>query len=173
MSRWPTHVRNLVLAFAAGGALFVWVNGEDLPRRCADGWRSPSIGSVGACSHHGGVVSGLRFVPWWKQALPFAVGALLLTLPGWQAVSFRQSRPRDPVVALMVRAIDEGRSIGFFYTKPGRDPEWRTVTPIKLTHVGARQSSSRCLIGYCHARQANRTFILSRIDQATLSDTGA
>lgn len=26
-------------------------------RECADGWQSPSIGSQGACSHHGGVVT--------------------------------------------------------------------------------------------------------------------
>lgn len=26
-------------------------------RTCADGWSSPSIGGIGACSHHGGVVT--------------------------------------------------------------------------------------------------------------------
>ena len=29
--------------------------GADLGERCSDGWASPSIGSPGACSHHGGV----------------------------------------------------------------------------------------------------------------------
>lgn len=28
------------------------------PRKCRDGWRSPSIGRQGACSHHGGVAAG-------------------------------------------------------------------------------------------------------------------
>lgn len=29
---------------------------------CADGWRSPSIGRQGACSHHGGVSGGVLYV---------------------------------------------------------------------------------------------------------------
>jgi hypothetical protein len=35
-----------------------WNGREPLKYRCADGWQSPSIGKRGACSHHGGVISG-------------------------------------------------------------------------------------------------------------------
>jgi hypothetical protein len=34
----------LVLALAVGGLLFTFLDEPNLPSRCADGWRSPSIG---------------------------------------------------------------------------------------------------------------------------------
>lgn len=60
----------LVLALAVGGLLFAFLDEPSLPSRCADGWRSPSIGATGACAHHGGVVPGGDPTPWWKRALP-------------------------------------------------------------------------------------------------------
>lgn len=55
----------------------------------------------------------------------------------------------------------------FLYTKKGGAPQWRTVTPQQLTTLGAGPSSPPCLIGYCHLRQARRTFVLARMDQVT------
>ena len=43
-----------LVATIASFGLFSWIDG---PSRCRDGWRSPSIGLQGACSHHGGVRS--------------------------------------------------------------------------------------------------------------------
>jgi len=37
-----------------------WNSIEEISLRCADGWKSPSIGKQGACSSHGGVVSGFN-----------------------------------------------------------------------------------------------------------------
>lgn len=37
-----------------------WNTLEEISLRCADGWQSPSIGKQGACSSHGGVVSGFN-----------------------------------------------------------------------------------------------------------------
>lgn len=37
-----------------------WNSVEEISLRCADGWQSPSIGKQGACSSHGGVVSGFN-----------------------------------------------------------------------------------------------------------------
>lgn len=37
-----------------------WNGIEPFVQRCRDGWISPSIGKRGACSHHGGVVSGFN-----------------------------------------------------------------------------------------------------------------
>jgi hypothetical protein len=37
-----------------------WNSIEEISLRCADGWQSPSIGKQGACSSHGGVVSGFN-----------------------------------------------------------------------------------------------------------------
>lgn len=39
---------------------------EPLVQRCADGWNSPSIGKQGACSSHGGVVSGFLEKNEWR-----------------------------------------------------------------------------------------------------------
>lgn len=39
---------------------------EPLTQRCADGWNSPSIGKQGACSSHGGVVSGFLEKEEWR-----------------------------------------------------------------------------------------------------------
>jgi hypothetical protein len=37
-----------------------WNSVEEISLWCADGWQSPSIGKQGACSSHGGVVSGFN-----------------------------------------------------------------------------------------------------------------
>ncbi len=37
-----------------------WNSIENISPQCADGWQSPSIGKQGACSGHGGVVSGFN-----------------------------------------------------------------------------------------------------------------
>jgi hypothetical protein len=39
---------------------------EPLVQRCADGWNSPSIGKQGACSSHGGVVTGFLEKNEWR-----------------------------------------------------------------------------------------------------------
>jgi hypothetical protein len=59
-----TAARNLenAIRFTLGRA-----NGiEPLTLRCADGWNSPSIGKQGACSSHGGVVSGFLENEEWR-----------------------------------------------------------------------------------------------------------
>src|SRR5690606_29061412 len=53
------------------------------PTRCADGWRSPSIGRSGACSHHSGVDRqrrGIRFY-----------GSLAIALLVWGGLSRRMN----------------------------------------------------------------------------------
>ncbi|WP_345780305.1 WYL domain-containing protein [uncultured Stenotrophomonas sp.] len=172
--RWrDADIRNLVLAQVVGGLFFVLLNGADLHRRCADGWRSPSIGVTGACSHHGGVVSGLTFVPLWRLILPHAAGSLIFLVPAWRSGMFRQGghAPGEafasPASTEIRQAIEQGMDLHFLYTKKGGAPQWRTVTPQQLTTLGAGPSSPPCLIGYCHLRQARRTFVLARMDQVT------
>ena len=42
-----------------------WNGIETFSLHCVDGWNSPSIGKLGACSHHGGVTSGFnQFSKW-------------------------------------------------------------------------------------------------------------
>ena len=172
--RWRhADVRNLVSAQVVGGLLFLLLNGQDIPRRCADGWRSPSIGETGACSHHGGVVSGLEFVPLWRLILPFAAGSLIFLIPAWRNGLFQRGQ-RDPMAAfgdqasmVIRRAMEEGRDVRFLYAKESQEPQWRTVTPLELTHFHQGSHASRWLLAYCHARQAKRHFVISRMKQVT------
>jgi len=93
-----------------------------------------------------------------------AVGALVFIVPALQASSFRRSPSLDPVAAVINQAMDENKAVRFLYTKRGGIPEWRVVTPLKLTYLRPQRSSPRCLVGYCHLRQGQRTFLLSRIE---------
>lgn len=49
------------ISFMWLGSIFgvATLNGIGTYRSCASGWMSPSIGSSGACSHHGGVVTNV------------------------------------------------------------------------------------------------------------------
>jgi hypothetical protein len=51
--------------------LTAWISGSILfgETKCRDGWHSPSIGSRGACSHHGGVTSN-HFLIFAASAIP-------------------------------------------------------------------------------------------------------
>nr|WP_294987956.1 WYL domain-containing protein [uncultured Stenotrophomonas sp.] len=73
----------------------------------------------------------------------------------------------SPASTEIRQAIEQGMDLHFLYTKKGGAPQWRTVTPQQLTTLGAGPSSPPCLIGYCHLRQARRTFVLARMDQVT------
>lgn len=69
--------------------LFSWI--FDFTPRCESGWRSPSIGTQGACSHHGGVAStgrGLAFL------VSIGLGVLAYHLPAIVADLRRPSPPR-------------------------------------------------------------------------------
>jgi hypothetical protein len=46
------------IGVAAALAVLIAVKVLSGPASCADGWRSPSIGTRGACSYHGGVARG-------------------------------------------------------------------------------------------------------------------
>lgn len=161
----------LVLALAVGGLLFALLDEPNLPSRCADGWQSPSIGETGACSHHGGVVPGRDPTPWWKRALPIGAGLVIFLVPAWRNGAFRRQAHdpmaafTDPVSMVIRHAMEEGNDVRFLYTKEDQAPQWRTVTPLELTHLHRTNHASRCVMAYCHLRHAKRHFVLSRIEQ--------
>ncbi len=69
--------------------LFSWM--FDFTPRCESGWQSPSIGTQGACSHHGGVAStgkGLAIL------VSIGLGVLAYHLPAIVADLRRPSAPR-------------------------------------------------------------------------------
>lgn len=161
----------LVLALAVGGLLLALLDEPNLPSRCADGWRSPSIGETGACSHHGGMVAGDDPTPWWKRALPIGAGLVIFLVPAWRNGAFRREKQdhmaafTDPVSLVIRQAMEDGSDVRFRYTKKDQEPQWRTVTPLELMHLHGANHASRCLLAYCHLRQAKRHFALSRIEQ--------
>jgi hypothetical protein len=163
----------LVLALAVGGLLFALLDGPNQPSRCADGWRSPSIGETGACSHHGGVVPGRDPTPWWKRALPIGVGLVIFLVPAWRNGAFRRETHdpmaafTDPVSMEIRQAMKEGSDVHFLYKIENQALQWRTVTPLELTHLHRASHASRCLLAYCHLRQAKRHFVISRMSEVT------
>lgn len=73
----------------------------------------------------------------------------------------------DPVSMVIRRAMEEGSDVRFLYTKEGQAPQWRIVTPLELTHLHRARHASRCVLAYCHLKQAKRHLVLSRIEQVS------
>ncbi|RLK49250.1 helix-turn-helix transcriptional regulator [Microbacterium telephonicum] len=85
------------------------------------------------------------------------------------------ARPADVVVApdavddvrvTVAEALRRGVAVSFAYTPPERATMTRTVDPVKV-HVAAGQWY---LQGWCHLRQAMRTFHLDRVEGVQLTD---
>lgn len=159
----------LVLAVLLGIGLYELLRDPDLPLRCADHWDSSSIGTQGACSHHGGVVGGNDPTPWWKQWLAIGGGLASFGVFTWLLQMIPMPKP-DPYAhyqddaSLVIRAaMKQGKDVRFTYTKEGGEPETRRVTPLDLMFLKPGVYTSRCLVGYCHDRSAKRTFALKRI----------
>lgn len=113
-------MRRIVLAWIIGVATFLvlvtWVVPDPT---CADGWDSPSIGTRGACSWHGGV----RRSPWALAALLFGVACGVLVAKGvprprrklkqstnpMDSIRTPYGSLRDYQSALRARGVDEGQ----------------------------------------------------------------
>ena len=147
--------------------------------KCRDGWDSPSIGRQGACSHHGGVRrhGGLVFL-----AIAAGFGAGLFTTTRLSAVVERRKKEQfkrslvppsadAPVDKIILYAILSESKVEFMY-KGHKDlvPAMRIVSPAALTTVRGPygRSSTPCVVGHCHTRNASRTFALDRISRLKL-----
>jgi hypothetical protein len=84
----------MTIGATVGTALFIFFVSLQGPARCRDGWASPSIGTQGACSQHGGVASS-----------PLLFELMLSALVGWAAGALR-NRPveRAPISRTSGRA---------------------------------------------------------------------
>lgn len=71
----------------------------------------------------------------------------------------------EPISLEIRQALKDGSDLRILYTKEGHVPQWRTITPLELTHLYGSSHASRCVIAYCHLRKAKRHFLLSRIEQ--------
>lgn len=143
------------------------------PYRCADGWRSPSIGTQGACSHHGGVVGGdsmpkgVKFVcPLFGLIVFFGLTAIFggtsTVVPkasGKYGLGYIADRAE-----LIDQAIVLNRKIEFLYTKKDEVfPSRRTIKPHRVAYLKEGRNSTLCVVGYCFSRNSDRTFLLTRM----------
>lgn len=165
---------SIIAGWLVGLLLLVGLLSLIPPPTCRDGWRSPSIGRQGACSHHGGVErhSGLAFM-----AVAVSFGAGFLVSAKLSGVIERRKKDRfkrsltppptnAPADEVIIYAILSESKIEFMY-KGRKDfvPAQRIVTPTGLTTTGGRfgKAGTPCVVGYCHIRNAARIFTLDRI----------
>lgn len=72
----------------------------------------------------------------------------------------------DDVRVAVAQALREGVAVSFTYQAPDAAPTTRTVDPVKV-HIAGGQWY---LQGWCHLREAMRTFHLDRVSQVRLTD---
>nr|WP_314841792.1 WYL domain-containing protein [uncultured Microbacterium sp.] len=77
--------------------------------------------------------------------------------------------PVDEVRQVVSRAVQDGVAVSFTYQAPDAAPTTRTVDPVQVLITNAQWY----LQGWCHMRQAMRTFHLDRVSDATLTDIAA
>ncbi len=72
----------------------------------------------------------------------------------------------DEVRAVVARGVQDGVAVSFTYQAPDAAPTTRTVDPVQILITNAQWY----LQGWCHLRQAMRTFHLDRVSDARLTD---
>ena len=72
----------------------------------------------------------------------------------------------DAVREVVARGVHEGRAVSFTYQAPDAAPTTRTVDPVQILITNAQWY----LQGWCHLRQAMRTFHLDRVSEPQLTD---
>lgn len=72
----------------------------------------------------------------------------------------------DEVREAVSRGVQAGRAISFTYQAPDAQPTTRTVDPVQILITNGQWY----LQGWCHLRQAMRTFHLDRVSEPQLTD---
>src|SRR5207237_1340854 len=104
---------------------------------CSDGWKSPSIGRMGACSHHGGVknngwfylvIGGISWLVGSATSNLFARNNTDSSLP-----TETSYHPFSVEIELILAAIKNRKTIQFLY-KGSKESNYmkRTVKPIEV-----------------------------------------
>ena len=134
---------------------------------CNDGWKSPSIGRQGACSHHGGVD--------YNGEYPL-IGIIAGIFLGRKAYSFFNKEEqqignnvsKSKLEVDIETAINTGRKIDFLYKRP-QDEAYhsRTIKPTGFVEYQHKYGSNVtfCVKGICDLRKAERSFALKRMKE--------
>ncbi len=72
----------------------------------------------------------------------------------------------DAVREVVSRGVQEGRAVSFTYQAPDAAPTTRTVDPVQILITNAQWY----LQGWCHMRQAMRTFHLDRVSEPQITE---
>jgi proteasome accessory factor C len=72
----------------------------------------------------------------------------------------------DEVREVVARGVQEGRAVSFTYQAPDTSPTTRTVDPVQILITNGQWY----LQGWCHMREAMRTFHLDRVSEPRLTD---
>jgi hypothetical protein len=138
-----------------------------------DGWKSPSIGNNGACSHHGGVnYDGIDRTPAWVNKVALGAGVITFLVPAVRYGFFRRTKKMvvaplktldDDVSRRLQDAIDTEKRVRFTYTGADGAVSTRTVRPISLDILEPFGWDKRSLTGFCLLRKAERQFLLARM----------
>lgn len=72
----------------------------------------------------------------------------------------------DDVQQVVADALDSGRAVSFTYRAPDAEPTTRTVDPVQVLITNGQWY----LQGWCHLREAMRTFHLDRVSDARVTD---
>ncbi len=128
---------------------------------CNDGWKSPSIGRQGACSHHGGVDYNSEY-----PLIGLIVGFFLYFLLNVKEEKKFISQSESKLKLNVETAINTGRKITFLYKKP-KDKTYhlRTIKPIKFVKFQHTYGNNFtfCVNGICDLRKSERNFALKRM----------
>ncbi len=77
-----------------------------------------------------------------------------------------EAAPSDATLATIRRAVAAGRQLEFDYASPGGEREHRRVDPLRIESI----DTDWYLRGWCHLREAVRTFRLDRIDDLVATE---
>ena len=132
---------------------------------CHDGWKSPSIGKQGACSHHGGVD--------YKGEYPLIgiIAGIFLGRKVYHSFNKEDQQTKNYISKPKFKedietAINTGRKIVFLYKRPqDKTYQARTIKPIGFIEYQHSYGSGAtfCVKGICDLMKAERTFALKRM----------
>lgn len=151
------------------------------PLACKSGWRSPSIGSRGACSYHGGVEDRswvfflfiiVVLISWSYISEKFNKRSAIKEQKEQEnfekviqgkitnKVPINDSREKD---FLLNYVIKNNLSVSFDYIDNYGNMSSRTVSSIKV--------NNNLLTGYCHLKRAERNFRICKATNMKVNDT--
>ena len=180
-----TLLKYLVFASVIFGIFVLLVLSVFAPNiTCADGWASPSIGSRGACSHHGGVDSGLSALYFIftlgvsASSGLWAFGELCKRNPrilaqheDAKAIGQFKNAPDFEAILFIQGAIKADKLISFkYYKHKASFTETRIIKPARIGRfpMGRGGYTSVCVQGFCSRRKEMRNFSISRMSDISI-----